>query len=464
MSNNNINKLDIYLITSITLIGIIFRVYLIYTNYNNQFLFISPDSESYKILGSNLLNLQFEYITDRTPIYPIFIEISNLVFKSNYLSVIFSQLIIFPVLIYFLFSITYNIFNKRIAIYAITFCILDISFLFFSLQNLTEYLTAFLILFSIYFYVRERKFNLFFYIFFAIILATLSLTKPMAIFLAYFIFIFLLIKIIFFIKSKKLFDYLKLLICFLIFLSIVSSWSLYNYKNLGIFSISPANFNYMIFYVKKINIEKKINQNNSNVVMCSSWTQDICKIISSSGKEVEYNHELPNDFKKLTYSEKNKFYRNKSIDLIFSYPWEFTKDTLKRIVYITANISDQSILKLLNINKLEDNKFRYLDMTSFKKNFTSLSFQFIFWLVNFTLLLFTWIFFIFGIFKIILKKITGINIIILFTIFIFIFFPSIVGIGNARFRVPIIPLILIYSSLGLDVIIQKVKNIVYKRV
>ena len=86
MSNNNINKLDIYLITSITLIGIIFRVYLIYTNSNNQFLFISPDSESYKILGSNLLNLQFDYITDRTPIYPIFIEISNLVFKITLMS------------------------------------------------------------------------------------------------------------------------------------------------------------------------------------------------------------------------------------------------------------------------------------------------------------------------------------------------------------------------------------------
>jgi len=451
---------DNYLIYLLIIIGILIRGVIIFINYDNPYLFTSPDSKSYEVLGLKLFKGEFDLITDRTPVYPLFLEISKLIFKSGYLSVIFSQTILFSILVILLFKITKKIHNKRSAYFAITLCIVDISFLFFSLQNLTEFLTAFIILSILYFYANNisllNKVNLFI----IFLLVILSLTKPMAIVFVYGYFLIILLQIFKYYKKRILKPTIKLFISFIIFFTCISFWSVYNYNKIGMFTLSPSNFSYMFFYVKKINIENQVKQTNSKVLICQKWTTEICDIYSSHGNKIEYNHDLPVNFNNLKYKDKNKYYFKKSINLIFTYPIEIIKDTSKRIVYIMANISDQSILKLLQLERLSDNAFRYLNLESFINNTKEPSFQFLFWIVNFIILIVIWASFFIGAFNqlIIKNKYLYFNLLITASILFFIFFPALVGIGNARFRVPIIPILLIYSGIGLDLALQKISK------
>ncbi len=448
-----------YQISFIILLFLFFRFFIIIFNYENPNIFTSPDTASYYEIANYLSHLNFEFIIERTPIYPFFILICKFLFGNNPIFISIIQSFLSVIVLLMIFEITKHMHNYHAAYYASIFFLFDISYLFFSLQNLTEQLVSFWITLTIFLFFKFKKRNLIFLILISIIGALASLTKVMTQYFYFLIFLYIAIEIIRNKVSIKK-NILKLIFCFLFYFSLLLPWYLHNFKTLGIITLNPNNFSYMMFYVKKINIENKVNQNNNKIIIAEKWTSEIPTLYSSQGEIINYEHNLPDDFDQMTYKEKNNFYFKSGINLIRNNPYLFLKDTIKRITYIVGNISDQSILRLLNIDRLKDNKFRYLDIISLVNNFKNFNFQFFFWLLNFIILLLSIFFFSIGtIYKIRDKSLF--SLLILMTIIIFILFPALSGIGNARFRAPIIPLILVYSGIGLDILIIKLKKMIY---
>ena len=264
------------------------------------------DTETHKLIGSEIFNGSLVTSSIHMPGYGIYIYLSNLIINSN-LGFIFTDILISSATIYVIYLLSLEIFNDSILakITASIFALYPFS-VFYSISGLNETLYVFLLLISILNFYKDKYF-------YGIIFIVLSIyVKSISFFIAPILVLFFL----FFYRKISFKISFKFLGLYIFILSILMSpWWIHNYKKYEAFI--PTNLAYGWHIYAGNNILNKsgggiggIDVNHRLILGPSEFGHDYFKSDKVFKKEA-YNFikENPKQFFNLTTKKFFRFWR-----------------------------------------------------------------------------------------------------------------------------------------------------------
>ena len=408
-----INKKNISIILIISLL-----LKLLISLFFNQINF--PDGQTYTTAGEQLFNDGTIFIENIMPLYPILVYISE-----NTVGIVFVNILLSTISIYIAYKISYLIFKDNFSafIVAIWMAIHPFNF-FYSYNNLTEIFYVFLVLASFYYlYLSSYTKSSILFVLVLLVKPNIEVLAPLLIFsFSYF-------------QSKNIyFSVKKLLIYFLIYVSLMSAWWFHQYEKYEYFV--RTNFgSSLVLYAGN----NHLNKTGGGVIITE---EDIKKNPERFNAELyDYSLETFKDkigFKVVSdnfpvYEGGKKAYLIRHNTLI-NKALEFIKDNPKRFLEL-------SILKFK----------RFWSPIPFSREFNSV-FEITVSLIS---LLPIYIFSIIGIFFIFRKKIYRSIPIIIYCMYINLI--HVITISSFRYRFIIEMFLIILASYGLRKVLEKIK-------
>ncbi|MCG2727010.1 MAG: glycosyltransferase family 39 protein [Elusimicrobia bacterium] len=398
----------------ILLIGLILRLgFVFYTGGQiNQ-----PDEGHYinqaKYLFQNGLSGYWTMPTDRTPGMGLLILVSFILFGIN----LFKAKIFFTLLgtltIYLVYKYTCDIFNKKVAIYASLITAFYPFFIYWSGHLMTEtpaiFFTVSAILFTNRFISMEKhKANLY------AILAGLSWTMLIIIRAQNFYFLPILFAFLLFKKTHKN-KLLALLLFFAITVSMPFIWMYRNYKNSGLFILDT---------------------HGGITLLINTAFHNESRIKVDVAMEALEKSDMFEESKNLSLEQKEYFYRTKAIDYILKHPKNFITTRAYNFIqfwrfYPRIHIPNQNPSPFLNTKKIY--------------------FAFISLLTEPCLILMG----IFGLFSAFKEKFA--TVLLPFSFIVFTALLHTLVFAQMRYRLPIMPIIIIFAVYGISRIMYKGK-------
>ena len=255
------NKFEWFFAILIALLLKLFILIQISGKYN----FESPDSHGYLLLSKNLAgsyldgkNLYSNLSLLRTPGYPFFLNI----FSASTFKVILAQILLSIAISVVLVSIVKKLLesnSKKISFFVFIISQLETSLFVYSYKILTEMLFAFLITLFVYLLLLLKNIkNVFYAPSIFVILVFLMLVRPIGI-----VFVIVFAVLIFITSNKSVY-----IILFLISLLIITTYSFHNYSRSGIFNMSTVQNHNLLMYegvgAKSISIRSALVVTQSN--------------------------------------------------------------------------------------------------------------------------------------------------------------------------------------------------------
>ena len=374
----------------------------------------------------------------RTPGYPIFLVAIYMIFGLETLNIIMIQILLNILTIYFLYKIIKEIFNsEKVALFGgFLLCIepLSISLIFYLL---TETLFLFLLTLFIYYgimIIKYHKNNGYYYAILGLIISCATIVRPVSIFLS----IFMIFGLITFLYQSKmeLLKIIKRLTCYIIpILFIIGGWSTRNYYETDRFVFANIKHINLIHFKAPAVMSEKLNISLDEAQKMIIGDISIWKFIGKN-----------------PWSSKIDKWEKESIGIIKSNPLLFLKIMCTGIVNTLIGPGDalyHSILGLKNIRNgpmgdlLRLSLFRYWDKW-IKGNinvFLIFCYSSIYLIILYS-----------GLLKAFLEqlniKISWLMFFLLLTLFYFIITAGGVE-TNYRFRLPMMPFFIIFSSSAL---------------
>ena len=321
-------NLKIFIIISAAILGIKFYwAIIILKNFN----FENPDSEGYLRLARNISSSYLEKGTDftelallRTPGYPTFIAL----FNSNKTIIIATQIVI-HILISFLTLLVLrrilNISSFKVGILVFLLIQLETSMLVYSYRILTETLFTFLLLILLYYIqltIKSNKLTIKFFSFSFLLLFLLLMVRPIGFALSI-IFLVLIV----FAKNKKIF-----IVQLVLILGVTAAYSSYNYVSKNVFTSSTSQ-NFYLFVYQGAASKALSNKDNFEIIAQEeALLRD--KILGPQA----------------TYSQTDSYNRNRALELIFENKTSFLKLNMIGIFKILYSPNRIELSQLLSDN------------------------------------------------------------------------------------------------------------------
>jgi hypothetical protein len=246
------------------LIALLLKLFIL-IQISGKYDFRSPDSRGYLLLSKNLTesyldgkNLYFDLSLFRTPGYPFFLNI----FSTSILKVVLVQILlsiaISVVLVLIVKKLSGNN-SKKISFVVFIISQLETSLFVYSYKILTEMLFAFLITLFIYLILSlKNNRNIFYALSIFVILVFLILVRPIGI-----VFVIVFAILIFVTPNKSVY-----IVLFFISLLIIGTYSLHNFSRSGIFTMSTVQNHNLLMYegvgAKSISMGSALSVTQSN--------------------------------------------------------------------------------------------------------------------------------------------------------------------------------------------------------
>jgi len=279
------------------ILSTIIQLYFIFFINNQQ---LKYDAAGYFEIGTNLFKKWEFCLNDkitfrRTPMYPLYIAIIDLVFPNNVIAVKLSQILIVNLSFFLLLKLhnlmSKNIFEKYLLLLFYFFFPILITL---SSQIITEGLSVFFMILSIYYLIKNKdNLNVNKLILAGVLFGLLSLTRPINILLPFFIIPF------FFTKKYSVFIK-KVSVFVLAYLLTIGVWTYRNYHHSGCFiplsvggeielwagSYLPfkANMDHPLKNVKKKELFEKFSKmhNNDEILVHREFSNEAKKNIMNN--------------------------------------------------------------------------------------------------------------------------------------------------------------------------------------
>lgn len=396
---------------------------------NNPNYFYSADTKTYHDLSCNLLKYG-TFIIDkadnpgifRTPGYPLFLAFVYSIFGINSLPVIIFQIILSSigcVLLYYMLS---RMFDRWVALTGAFLYLLDMPSIYYSNKILSETLfTCIFIAFIFAFTLFFEKQKYIYIVVSGLLLGIVTLIRPVTYYLVIFLFVAYFAK-----QIKKGIGHF--IIFTLMYMCVVMPWVFRNYTVAGYCGISAA---------KELNL---CNFKGAWIEMARRQEHDIYKIqeelIAEVGKRLRENNMEDNALNRtLIRGAIGKKILFSNIPLFINYQIRFTADVL----FSTGMDLMAEVFLNTSAENFENQSW-----------FVSADVKYLIYLI--ILYLFVIIGVIATLKKQKIQQFSPLLLILLYMVAIHGEFD-----GRSRFRVPIMPLIIIFFCLGLSEISQKIK-------
>lgn len=422
----------------------------------NLFPIMGGDSTDYYRLAQNLINhRQFSLSENapffleslRVPAYPAFIAVILLLFKSLYaVSIIQDILAALAVVLFYRLSKLF--FSERISIAAVILFMLEPSGLFLSNIILTE--TFFLFLFILFLYVfLKQKENpaIFYFLVSGIILGIATLTRPIAQFIPFFAIVFTFILY----RNYPLKKIIVLNAIFIVgFLLIVLPWSIRNKIIFNSFQLSSVGvFNWYNYHIPLWHAQKYGLNNEEEIEKFKAR-------FGGDRQQPKYKYWSLKNAPEMSQIVKEEIKKDPlgymRFHLIKTIPF-FVTDGLRDIA---------RPLKLLALDSTTPNLSNDLASGNLKKIFRQIfsgNRDFNLFLLGFAFWALVSILMIIGIIKSLFER-DEITIYVLFFSFLIVYFALATGpVSSGKFRLPVVPLMLLLAVLGFEFLFNKIKQI-----
>lgn len=433
-----------------------------YENFINHIVLVPRnDTVTYNQLALNLIkHHSFTYIPGsppvslRTPGYPLFISIIYLFFGVNPLFVLIIQLVIDSLIIFLIYKLSILFLNHKISIIASFLYAIEPTASIQSLSMFSDTLFAFTIVLFAYLFVKfilkkENKYL----ILSGIVLGAANLIKPSGIFIPIIVCFILL-----FIYKNDFKNLISKILFFLLFYTLIlSPWVVRNYIHFNkIFLSTAGEYNLLVLNVAPIKIfELKIKQNEA----INKLLAEADSLMEVDGVRPMFNKKPSNYWEELTLQydfNKSHYWKQLAIYYISNHTKEFIKFYLLGVFHSLVNLGTGTystyfaLEKKINNFNIKEQK----DIQSLLKKFIenkSMK-EIILAILIGSYLLFVYAGLIIGIYNF---KMIKSNYISLFLIILAFYFILIAGAGGlARFKLPSIPFYIIFSSIGLEIILK----------
>lgn len=415
---------------------------------------ISGDAVGYHYLAHCIFqHFSFCDNTFRTPGYPAFLAFFYVIFGVKPYLVLFVQILLNVFSVYILFSLCKRIWNEKVALIAAFLLSIDPHQILFCHFLFADTLYATLFLLTFYFFVKglqEERTR--FFIYSAIFLGLNLLTKPVIQFYPFALVLFLFI----WTKFSFTFRLKNALIILLLSYVFVLPWMMRNYIRFNNFSICSISGNSMFFYNIPLAEAKATKIDKDSII-----NRNLRELAKQYPKAKYLPKESSQMWLNITF-ENNEMYSAFANEYVSTHKMRYFKAHCNGMVKLMINVGTQNFLEKLHIetkNKWNDNQ-RYT-LSIFQQVilfFKTKSFVEIFLGIFIIILLsISYIgFFVGSVDMLISQKKILLWLLFAGSIFYFLMIYGVLPI--VRFKLPITMLYLPISSLGLSIIVNRIKN------
>lgn len=342
------------------------------------------------------------YQTNRTPLYPLFLAVCYFVFGVKVAPAIFLQILLSCFTVYLIYLLAEKLFDKEIALFSALLLAVDFASISFTQYLLTETLFTFFVVASVLtgvYVLKEGRFSFLF----GVLLACASLTRPITYYIVF------PVAVGFFIFRPK-----SLLVLLIPYVVLVGSWQFRNYLVSG----NPA---------------------FSTIQGTNLYAYRAASVLAE--KEGVLYDEAKDGLPKIPVNQMSR----EGMKIILDNPWVFLKTELKGLGQLMLIPGVDSFLSCFGISSYKQGCFGDLFRLSLKDFFIKWSKRPV-WLLTF-------IFFLVYLYLMYLFFLRGLD----FSkehIFVLCVILYLIGLSagveaNVRFRVPIMPLLLVFSANGI---------------
>lgn len=315
-------------------------------------LVLQTDAVGYHRLAVNLLE-HHRYAYDgeldaiRTPLYPLFVSFHYAVFGPRPWIVLLSQILLNTATCILLFVMIRRLLNSKVAVYASLFFAVNPFFILYSVYLFSDILFAFLCVTAAYFFSMAilKGFGPGSYsqIFLsALFFGLAALVRPVAQYIPVFI-----IGILFILLRREVVKAIGLSAAFaVVFLLVISPWSIRNALNYGNFSLSTSGaYNLLILYVTPMEMEKR---GRSFDAVEEDLYQEAKSLMIQDGL-------VPDE---LNGFEKSKYWKDLAVQYMARNPIGFIKQYMLGIFRSFANLVTSGYADMLQLrNDYNEKKF-----------------------------------------------------------------------------------------------------------
>ena len=382
-----------------------------------------------------------ENLNQRLPLYPLLISLIFKIFgQENFLAVLITNSLIFGLISGILIKIK-NLFTKKLYWVSVALIVFNLNILWSATIILPDILFVFFLSCGVYFFLKYIKVsdNFFDLLFSLIFFGFAYTTKPIVLYLPFFLSFYL---VLFYFFYKKIFNIKSVIISItpiLISILIASPIYLFNYKNSGKLNLTNHEGRHLLFDVYPC----LINEYGCGARGDISAKKKVLELSKKRINEFYKNNEVQN-FNKVV---RNKFIESEIYKEIF---YELVNETDKSQIIKSSFFSylklmlHTSIISVLQVHKKSYEDYR-ISIKNFTSNYSIHTFLWLLFQVSLILLRFLQIFGLFSLLKN-EKKNVWVGIFLIFFI-ISLIFPAI-GLGNFRYRLPIEPILILLSIIG----------------
>ena len=404
---------------------------------------LMDDDQCYALMGEYILdngNFAFQniipeiYSSIRTPGYPLFITIIYFLFGKHLWLIPLFQVLLDTGTVLLVYFMAMELF-KSIAISRITAFLysISISSIMYTQVLLNETLFVFTFTLSAFLAMKAiHKNNHIYFIIAAIALGTSAYVRPLVIY-----FPVMLGFILLFVKNISIPRRLSLFLVFITtFFLVISPWQFHNLNKYGHYKMTSIGgyslYNYNVCIVKSYKFNKS--------------TLEIKK---EHLKDVEH---ISNPFEKSAALQKHAF------EFIKNHPLDYAKYHFIGIIRMYLGTSKAFIFKLLGVKDTDVNKNGYKSLTEKIIRNIYAPHEYFLTLILSGINMMLYLFAFFGMYKLWKTKHRNVLLAVLL-ILIILYLTNITSvIGSLRYKQPIIPFYLIFSSVGLYELYKSIKS------
>ena len=400
------------------------------------------DAKGYNRLANELIETgslkSSSYSQFRTPGYPFFISIIYSIFGNKPWVVLLIQNFINAISLLGIFYLSRIFFNDNISYLSTILYTFDPLTIFYSNTLLTETLFSFILVYSIYsLFMGLKKERLKYFMISGILLGVCTLIRPITLYFPFVMFAIIFI----YQKTRRSFRYYAIIVFTLLFTVTIIPWMIRNYINYGYLNLTSFKGYNLLYYNATATEYYKTGESFRQIR--KSFTQK-AKKYGAHGKDPSFkNSEIYNIIAKEYLLENWKIYLPLHLRGML-------------VVFL-----DPGIVRICEYLGIKSKKFyvkynvEYKNISGMIIGFFKLKpiFEILLSIPVFIYLSITYLGFAIGWIELIFKRKFIYTISVITIIFYFTLLPGIIG--QARYRIPIVPFYIIISAYGLLKILEK---------
>jgi len=411
------------------------------TQVENKIILIN-DALGYHNLANCIVNdLSFCGDTFRTPGYPFYIAIFYVLFGTKPWVVLFSQILVNLIAIYYVFKIGEMIFSKRIGLIAATFLAIDPNSICAITLLYSDSLFVSIMLASLYYYLRGLKFgNNFDFLLSGVLLGISALVRPVAQYYSLILFLFALLW-----PARNLLLRFKYALLYgLAFVLIISPWLYRNYTLYDKIKLSSVQgetlLQWQVPYVKA----RETHQSREEIV--AEFLAEAQAFGYSKDGNPFVNEEIEQKIA-ANYIKTHLFLSVTSLvsGIVHTYDNLDTSNIVKSLGFIPTWLANDAM-------ETSRNEFKLIYLFFSTKSLPEI----VCGLIVMTMLLVNYITFILGV-NLLIKR-QQLLVLVMFIISIFYFTITCGPMGLARFRLPITGFYLLIGAVYIDELLIRMSS------